>query len=412
MSSIARTADVLIYCGDDLSVAYENSEIPDESNLRRVNTPRNELSAVLQNLRDARWRDTLPRSFSIRAREYDTGQSMSIGFFGTRRIVESFGAGILGHMDFNVHVGRIDDPGDHDILVSDSVFRRWRRLSDRRPIRVPPWISQWRPIAGNWQDTLASLSPKLRSELRRWIRRHSFTVRISQGDDAIRRYFHDFHTPHLKKRFGDTAVLSREVSFGRRHRNAFRVDLLHGSTPVAANLLERQADRLAIRCCAMRQDIEPLTGRADVLDYFNLLIGQLLGCTVLDFGLSRPHLNNGAFRYKVKWGAVPRALPLPFKNDVRIYPMRYSPPTICFLKRNHFLQRRGGDLIVRMLHDSEPLSSDQDLPKSILKTLDSVGIEYVVDAALTEPLPNVPRGISFNQPRGFDDPYRVSNTQR
>ena len=45
-------------------------------------------------------------------------------------------------------------------------------------------------------------------------------------------------------------------------------------------------------------------GAADALDYFSLLYAFLKGCRWLDFGPSRPDLNDGAFRYKRKWGTT------------------------------------------------------------------------------------------------------------
>jgi multiple sugar transport system ATP-binding protein len=119
-----------------------------------------------------------------------------------------------------------------------------------------------------------------------------------------------------------------------------------GAAVVASNLLEQQGDALLIKRHALAPGREELRGRADVLDYFSLLSAQLIGATVLDFGLSRPHLDDGVFRYKSKWGC--RVLPVNgLKADICIIPQRRTEACLAFLRRNHFLQRRGDSLVVR-----------------------------------------------------------------
>jgi hypothetical protein len=93
--------------------------------------------------------------------------------------------------------------------------------------------------------------------------------------------------------------------------------------------------------------------RSDLLDYFAFVVAQLLGCTALDFGVSRPHLDDGVFAYKAKWRARLLA-PGSLKGAIRISASRPSAATLGFLRRNGFLERRGAGFVVRRLEPPEP----------------------------------------------------------
>ena len=100
-----------------------------------------------------------------------------------------------------------------------------------------------------------------------------------------------------------------------------------------------------------------LPGRADVLDYFSLLLAQMLGCAALDFGLSRPHLDDGAFRYKAKWGARVQPQDTGPKTSILIAPLKRTEATLAVLRRNLFLQRSDNGLLIRVLYDQAAAAS-------------------------------------------------------
>ncbi len=412
MTLIVETGGCLVYCGDDLSLAAANSEVSAKSPLRRTRRTPDALSRLLSDARNVRWRELVPRACVIRAPERDSGEILTVGFSGSLRIVDAFAAGVFGHGDYDAEPARLSAIHGVDILISDHALADLPTRFSRPCIRIPPWVRQERPIAADWTETLAGLSSKLRSELRRWIRRQGYTVAISAGDAAIRDYYRELHRPYLSGRFGDAAIVAPESAFVRQRRDALRLDLLRNRSPVAASLLEVHQQRLAIRSSAMHPDAPPLPGRADVLDYFSLLMGQLLDCRTLDFGLSRPHLDNGAFRYKTKWGARPQAVGGLLKADVRVYPLERTEATLAFLRRNRFLQRGEEGLVLRMLYDRAAACRDEDLPEPLGRLTRPAGVERVYDPdELPAPKAETP-GVVYRPLRGANDPYRIPGPRR
>lgn len=300
LDSVEHAPGYTIDCSDRLENAVVNSRLLDNLVIRPRRIRFDRLSHVTRDLRNVNLRELVPRANLVSGVERDSGEALTIGFYGALRVLDFCAGHIFASETFERTSVSSAVAASADILVSDHVLASPLKRS-RAGIRVPPWVRQQMPIAADWSSNLARLPASLRQELRRHLRRQRFRVGLSIGQDAIRSYFRDLHVPYLTDRFRDNAILVSEAAFVDQCRNMTRLDLIHEEAIVAASLLELCGSRLIIRASSMVQSAAATQGRADTLDYFALLIGQLLGCDCLDFGLSRPHLDNGSFRYKSKW---------------------------------------------------------------------------------------------------------------
>lgn len=263
-----------------------------------------------------------------------------------------------------------------DIVVSDHPFRRGTR--GRLPeIRMPPWIRQHIALASDWRMTMNSIPKAQTSRIRRFLRRYNYRVGLSRDSNELENFYEHVLVPSATTRFGDAAVLPKKSAFLDEHRHSLLLNLMANETPVAVNLVDVGERKLSIRKGALIDGFPELKGRMDTLDYFTLLIAQLLGCETLDFGLSRPHLDDGSLRYKSKWGA--RLVPAGgLKADIRIVPQRLSEPVLSLLRRNRFIGLSDGRFVTRILWDEHSSANDLDVTMTLAKSSGLDGLEILV----------------------------------
>jgi len=402
MNRIAKTAGCSIYCGDQLTLAAERSHICDDLNLVQPLHRFAGISRVLTDFRNARFREAVPHSCLVTGTERDSGFPVTIQVAGTLRITDFCASAIIGTCDYQRTPSSVTGTRDVDIVVSDHPLANpW--LRNQRSMRVPTWVRQQLPIGANWVTTLSNLPSGLRKEIGRILRRHQYLVTISSGRSAIRDYYRELHKPYLTERFGRSTILSSEEAFVDQCRRMTRLDLIHGNTVIAASLLEVQESKLTIRSSSMHPTADGFQGRTDALDYFALLIGQLLGCKILDFGLSRPHLEDGPLRYKAKWGTI--LTPAGgLKSDIRITPLKRTEATLAFLRRNYFLQKKGDRLFVRALYDEQAALSGLDRVTTLRRAVGLTNIELAYGAAQTRPVFPADSGFSLHPISDPKDP--------
>ena len=350
MNYTVKTSGSTIYCGDQLEIAAETSQLRRDVLTPRSRTTFTHLGNLIRDARNANYKDWVPTATLIKGVEHDSAKDLRILVVGAKRAVEYYATMILGQNEFEHTGSTIAARNNVDIIVSDHPLAM-PALRQRPCFRSRPWIRQCLRLGSDWDETLARLSPKLRSEVRRILRRYKFSINMSKGSATISDYYRTLHAPYVSKRFGRSAILGPEAAFVGQFDHLTRIDLLYKHRVVAASLVELQGAQLAIRSCSMDCSMDEISGRADALDYFCLLVAHLRGCTTLDFGISRPHLENGHLNYKAKWGAV--FVPLDgFKADVCMTPVRRNEATLSFLRRNYFVQQDNRGHFVRVYFDA------------------------------------------------------------
>jgi len=331
------------YTGDCLEQAGERSRI----RLRGAGHSPGRIR-LLHDLRNRPWRSWVPQSRYVSGRERASGEPVSILFRGSLRVVDDVCRFVFGGAeasDGRFSAAPADERAGADLVVDDRPFCLAPR-SSRLAMRVPPWVRQELPLAGSWPETLARLPGRQRKELRRLLRRHAFGVSVSVGRDRVLDFRNRVLGPYLQEQYGPAAILPAENAFLDEFGRLIRLDLLCDDRPVATNLVDLRERRLVIAKGAPHAGFPELKGRTDVLDYFTVLLSQLLRCDAVDFGLSRPHLDDGVLRYKAKWGT--RLRPCGgLKTPIRIFVHRLGAGSRAFLRHNRFLERDGDGFRLR-----------------------------------------------------------------
>jgi len=226
-------------------------------------------------------------------------------------------------------------------------------------LRLPPWVRQRVSLPTSWPDFVSSLSRGTRREIARCLRKYRYQARVADSHAAFERFYRDLYQPHVVRRFGAEAFVIDEATFHRERAGTQLIELVHDGEVVAGNVVRSAGDTTWILWCGFSSlvDSRGLKGVTDVLDYFSLLDAARRGIKQVDFGRSRPRLNDGPLTYKSKWNSEVR-LGVLKKPPLLIVPRNLGAPVAKSLARNQWVTRVGGSLVVVVLFDQGPVSED------------------------------------------------------
>jgi hypothetical protein len=234
-------------------------------------------------------------------------------------------------------------------------------MSPRVPaLRLPPWLKQRVSLPLDWSEFITSLPRGTRREVARFLRKYRYQSRVTNSDSAFQRFHRHLYRPHVSRRFGEEAVVLDEPTFRHESAGTQLVELLHDGEVVAGNVVRLAGDIMWILWCGFSGAVEArgLKGVTDALDYFSLLYGACHRVRQVDFGRSRPRLNDGPLMYKAKWNPQVHMGVLR-KSPLIIAPRSLDAPVAAALARNQWVVRRGARLTGTVLFDRGPASEEE-----------------------------------------------------
>lgn len=171
-------------------------------------------------------------------------------------------------------------------------------------VRIPAWVKQRTRVVGEWPEQIQSLGGKLCKEISRVLHKYQYQCRLTREEADISHFYDQLYEPYIRSLYGTSAIVVDRERFLRECQRGVLLQLTANNAIVAAALLRPIGRTMAIVWTGMIPGTEAkrVPGAADAMDYFSLLYAHLKGCRWLDFGPSRPDLNDGALRYKRKWG--------------------------------------------------------------------------------------------------------------
>jgi hypothetical protein len=156
-------------------------------------------------------------------------------------------------------------------MPTDEIFRRWKKRAGRNLKRIKDY---------------------------------NYTYEVSRDREKLPFFYHKMYLPYMVGRFGKLTLL---VSFGymenllqrglllmvKREGEYVSGGFIYTATPTPMFAFLGVKDG---RSEHVKQ------GAISALYYYNILWAKKEGYTTLDFGHSRPILNDGIYQYKKKWG--------------------------------------------------------------------------------------------------------------
>ncbi|MCL5270537.1 MAG: GNAT family N-acetyltransferase [bacterium] len=253
-----------------------------------------------------------------------------------RKELEARLAALAGEMDFVIlslsEGGGRKAPGGDGLAAQGVVIPQFvRQLRDSPPAGADP------------RESVKNHTNK--NDLNK-IRRNNYTYAVTHDANQLASFYHRCHVPYITERHGDAAYLSPFGSFRRQFEEGELLIVMDSAGRTVAGVL---AQRKGDTYCALSNGV--LDADAGLVNdgvlaaqyYYSIVEAARRGCRRIDFGRSRPFLDDGILFFKKKWGA--RIEP---NSDVmrplRLFVCNDGPRTRCWLEANPFITQRGGAL--------------------------------------------------------------------
>lgn len=210
-------------------------------------------------------------------------------------------------------------------------------------VLVPEWVGARAPIPDD-AIALCRRSKSLANNLAR-MRRAGFRPVVSHAPEDFDHFYERMYLPFTRERHDTEAVVTDRARLRRCFRQGGIMWALRGDERVAALLFRVRGRTFDLIVLGTAEGARgPLAdGAIFALDLFLFEYARTLGCTVLDFGGSRPSPRDGLLAYKARWEARIGATRATF-YDLGLWWPRWTPALRAFLERTPLLVRQGDGL--------------------------------------------------------------------
>jgi KDO2-lipid IV(A) lauroyltransferase len=210
-------------------------------------------------------------------------------------------------------------------------------------VLVPEWVGARSPVP---EDVVALCrrSKSLENNLAR-MRRAGFRPAVSHAMEDFDLLYERMYLPSTRGRHDTEAVFTDRARLRRCFRQGGIMWALRGDERVAGLLFRVRGRTFDLIVLGTTDGARgPVAdGAIFALDLFLFEHARTLGCTVLDFGGSRPSPRDGLLAYKARWDARIGASRATF-YDLGLWWPRWTPALRGFLERTPLLVRQGDGL--------------------------------------------------------------------
>ncbi|MGH7801710.1 MAG: hypothetical protein ACREOW_13975 [Thermodesulfobacteriota bacterium] len=167
---------------------------------------------------------------------------------------------------------------------------------------VPEWIGS-RLVVPEDPLKLAHESHSLEEDLR-IVCKNRLTYEVTHAEKDFMVFYHTMYAPFIVKRHGQQAVVHDIYRIRRIFNRGGLLLVKQNGQPVAGVIFQEKNQILRLFFLGTLNGAwAPVkAGAIAGLYLFSIEHAKTLGCKIVDFGGSRPSLNDGLLRYKKKWG--------------------------------------------------------------------------------------------------------------
>lgn len=195
---------------------------------------------------------------------------------------------------------------DHDLIFVELPYSFLLGWSGQNGVTTMPWLRQVLPLSRPWSQIEANFHKgKYQSDVRR-IRKYGLTYRISRNLADFDRFYYQMYLPYITHRFGRLTAISSYGALKTYFDRGWLLQALEGQQVIAAELQYERDNVYYMRSMGILGGDSDLLrhGVSGAIYYYSIQEAIKRGCRAVDFGLTRPLLNDGVLRYKCKWGPV------------------------------------------------------------------------------------------------------------
>ncbi len=196
---------------------------------------------------------------------------------------------------------------DNDLIFVELPYTFLLGWSGQNGVTTMPWLRQVLVIDGrSWEQIEADFPKSQYNAERRRLRKNGFTYRVSRDPGDFDSFYYKMYLPYITQRFGPLAGVTPYHGLRCYFDDGWLLQILAGQEVVGAELQFKRNSNLHIRSNGVVESEKDWLkcGVSGAFYYFTLKEAIQQGYYAVDFGLSRPLLNDGVLRFKAKWGPI------------------------------------------------------------------------------------------------------------
>jgi hypothetical protein len=265
-------------------------------------------------------------------------------------------------------------------------------------LEIPDWLNMVVVLADDWASVVKSFRHDARHNDLRRIRRNDYRCETTNERRAIEQFYDDMYVPFINSRHEDSSEIEPRKHVIRQALKGKLLHILRGEQLVAAGVVLPGNDILYTLWMGLPPDCvdRPPEGAISALYYFGIQYAFDNGYKAVDFTGTRPFLNDGAFRFKRKWGALVEDTFSP--SSILLKPKNNNENAAEFCERFPLLARKGDGLEALFLYRHEIVEADtlRRISKQYgCDGVDRVTVIEIADKNETRSMPMGPDGCQY-----------------
>ena len=193
-----------------------------------------------------------------------------------------------------------------DVVLVDVGWPYHGRMNrENEYLEIPDWVTMAIDLPETWQGVVQSFRHTTRNNDLRLIRRNQYRCRPTRSRDDLEDFYESFYLPFVHGKHAGDVVLSPRRHVMKRGRQGALLQISRDDDVVTAGVVYPEGETMYFLWMGLpaRHLRSPPEGCVSALYYFGIRYAFDHGFKRVDFTGNRAFLNDGAFRFKRKWGA-------------------------------------------------------------------------------------------------------------
>jgi hypothetical protein len=194
---------------------------------------------------------------------------------------------------------------DHDLIFVELPYLFLLKLSGDNGFTTMPWLHQILDLTKQREELEKVLKKKTIKRHTNKIAKNQISTKVSHDAKDLRVFYHELYNPYIRERHKMASIADIE-RLQLYFKKGCLLQVMCNGTFIYGALHYRRGTICRSVLIGMKNDIEKSLKKhiGTIGYYYEVMYALEQGFSALDFGLSRPLLNDGVFRFKKKWGAA------------------------------------------------------------------------------------------------------------
>jgi len=190
---------------------------------------------------------------------------------------------------------------DVTIIKTDRFFSRY--LQKKGFIIIPSWVNLKLDISKPLEDIVKNFKKSAKEDVNK-VKKFNYTYKLTKSEKEFDQFYNEIRNPYFSKRVGDQAIPGTTSYF--ELKNAFKKGSLllvkDGKQTISGFVVIQYKHSASPHFMGIKMENKLYKTAGSALFYFFIKWAKEKDIPLLIFGLTRPFLNDGPFRFKRKWG--------------------------------------------------------------------------------------------------------------